>query len=638
MPPSLVQVETDAQGLRVLTIFLPDRPVNVLSPELRRELIAAVDAALADSSVRGLVITARGPAFVAGADLTVLGGLRGRSVAEVRAFSTPFRTMLRRMEQGGKPVVAAINGTALGGGLELCLACHRRLMADREGAQVGLPEATLGLLPGAGGTQRLGRLIGIEASLPLLLEGRRLSTAAALAAGLVDAVVPPEALLCAARDWLATAPTPHQPWDRPGHTPPGGGPDTAANRALLDQTAARIAEGPGRNDPAPAAILACLAEGLARPMEDGLEIEGQRFAELARGDVAQNRIRAFFAMGAARKAARVPASAAVEAPTQLLILGDGPTGRALADLAARRGLAVASRDPTDATVCDLLLAVVEETDRAILRDALAAAGPAVPGLLVDARASLATLTATLPAPNRFVGLRFSAPLTRWPLVEVTSTPQADAAVLARALDLARRLGRTAIRAGDDAGGFARRVQAAGAAEGLVLLAEGVPADRIAAAARQAELAMDPFALAGALGAETLRALCPEDAAETVAAMLDRMTAAGRPGLAAAEGPFPATGPAPASEALRTRLLWAQAMAAARAWAEGVIDDPRLGDVASLTGWGFPGWTGGVMSLLDQGGLAPGLAIADRLAATHGPRFAPPHRLRAEAAASGTLYP
>ncbi|MGY6633430.1 MAG: 3-hydroxyacyl-CoA dehydrogenase NAD-binding domain-containing protein [Alkalilacustris sp.] len=701
----IVQVETDAQGWRTLVIHEPGRSLNVLSPALRAALIAAVDAALADPGVRGIILTARGRAFIAGADLTVLGGMRGRPAEEVRAFTGPFRAMLRRMEQGGKPVVAAINGTALGGGFELCLACHHRIVADAPGLLIGLPESALGLLPGAGGTQRLGRLIGVARALPLVLEGRRLTPAQALEAGLVDAVVAPEALLPAARAWLEGAPAAAQPWDRADFAVPGGVPGTGDNRALLDR--ARAAADP--NDPAPLAIVACFSDGLAEPMDAGLEIEGQRFAELARGPVAQNRIRAFFSMGAARKAAVRPDAAPFK-PTRLGVLGAGLMGRGVAEVAALRGLDVvlvdrdaaaaragraavgaaldrsvargrlgrdaavaalaritAAQDLADLSGCGAVIEAVPE-DRAlkaeVTRAALAVTGADVLFASNTSKLPITGLADASPAPERFVGMHFFSPVPRMALVEVILGAQTGARAHAEALDLARLLGKTPVVVRDGRGFFTSRVVSTYLAEGLGMLVEGVAPAAIEAAGCAAGMPMGPLATADAIDLGTMLQIREQERIDLGAAWragpdhdaLARMVALGRTGKRAGAGfhvytdgaapglwdgladVFARSGHQPAPETLRQRLLVVQSVEAARAWADGIVEAPRMADVASLLGWAFPAWTGGVMSLIDQGGLGDFIATADALRADHGPRFDPPQRLRDLARSGGTLYP
>ena len=698
----------DDRGVRTLAIGSPDRAVTVLSPALREALIDAVDAALADDAVRGLVLTGAGGAFVAGADLTVLATLRGAPAEEVRRLFHPYRTMLRRMEQGGKPVVAALNGTALGGGFELALACHHRILADAPGAVVGLPEATLGLLAGAGGTQRLPRLIGLEAAMPLLLDGTRLAPEDALERGVVDAVVPPGDLLDAARAWIESAPDAVRPWDRKGFALPGGGPERPdRHRAFVAEGARRQASDP--NDPAAEAILSALFEGTRLPIDDGLVIEGRLFARLARGDAAQNRIRAFFSQGRARKAAARPARAPRFEPRRLGILGAGTMGAGLAEVAARAGLDVVLLDRDDvaaargvdlvrasldkavargklgredsddalrrirptAAFADLagadavIEAVFEDRDakRVATEAALAATGPDVLFASNTSKLPITGLAETSPAPDRFIGMHFFSPVPRMRLVEIIRGGRTGDRAVAEALDLARLLGKTAIVVNDAPGFFTSRVVSAYVDEGLAMLMDGVAPALIENVARQAGWPQGPLALADGIGLGTMRRVRRQERADrgddgpvgASLAALDRLAGLGREGRGAGggfhdpaeDGPrlwpglarhFPAASAQPDPAGIRLRLLHAQSAEAARAWDEGVVEDPRMADVGSLLGWAHPAWTGGVMSFADQSdGVAGFVARARDLARRHGPRFAPAPRLVALAEAGGSLY-
>src|SRR5690606_3038694 len=212
----MIDYKIDADGIATLTWNVADRPMNVLNAASIAAFDAAVKRAIGDAGVKGVIVTSSRPEFVAGGDLDLIRTIR--TPEEAFAAPGPVSATLRLLETSGKPFVAAINGTALGGGLEICLACHRRIVADDPKIQLGLPEVTLGLLPAAGGTQRLPRMIGIKNALPYLLEGRKVAPAAALAAGIVDEVVPADQLLERARAWLLAegAQAATKPWDAKG--------------------------------------------------------------------------------------------------------------------------------------------------------------------------------------------------------------------------------------------------------------------------------------------------------------------------------------------------------------------------------------------------------------------------------------
>ena len=219
-----IRIEVDAEGVALLTIEVPGKPVNVITPEFQAELAAAVERIATDASITGAILTSARRDFMAGADLKDLVSAydRGLSAAEAARFSGELNRLYRRLETCGKPVAAAINGLALGGGLELALACHYRVLSDAPKVVVGLPEVKVGLLPGAGGTQRLTRLLGVAQALPLMVEGKHVGPAEALTLGIVHELAPPGQVVERARAWLASKPEPLAPWDRKGFKVPGG--------------------------------------------------------------------------------------------------------------------------------------------------------------------------------------------------------------------------------------------------------------------------------------------------------------------------------------------------------------------------------------------------------------------------------
>ena len=290
----MFQYDVDADGICTLTFDMPGRAQNVFNEGSLAALDAAVDRATADESVTGVVLTSGKKDFAAGADLEMIEQMVDgpKDAAELTAGSGELGRILRKLETCGKPVVAAINGTALGGGFEVCLACHYRVVADSPRIKLGLPESQLGLLPGAGGTQRLPRMIGVQASLPLLMEGKQLRPEKALAAGLVNEVVPATDLLDAARRWLATSPEPVQPWDRKRFAIPHGGPDETANTFMV--ASAMYAEKTFGNYPAGKAILSCVYEGIKLDIDSALAVEKRYFVSLLLDPVAGAMIRTLF--------------------------------------------------------------------------------------------------------------------------------------------------------------------------------------------------------------------------------------------------------------------------------------------------------------------------------------------------------
>ncbi|WP_158596169.1 enoyl-CoA hydratase-related protein [Oleomonas cavernae] len=291
------RVESAREGLVHLVFDMPDRSMNVFSNAAIHEL-GRFAAWLRDSDVAGVVIRSGKSAFCAGADLNELGvaydmimqsprGERGR-VAYDHFF--PLSQALRALETSGKPVAAAINGLALGGGCEFALAAHYRVLTDSPRTALGLPESLVGLLPGAGGTQRLPRLVGVAAALPVLLEGKRLSPVEAMLAGVADIVVPVGEEVAAAERWLLSKPRPTQPWDEPDWHK---GDEPAALRTV-EQARQAVLAASGDRYPAPLAILDCIAGGFPRPMDEAIAWEMDVFSRLIQRPEPRNMIQTLF--------------------------------------------------------------------------------------------------------------------------------------------------------------------------------------------------------------------------------------------------------------------------------------------------------------------------------------------------------
>jgi 3-hydroxyacyl-CoA dehydrogenase / enoyl-CoA hydratase / 3-hydroxybutyryl-CoA epimerase len=698
-----IRLENGSDGIAVLSLDVPGAPLNPLSDAIVAELDAALDAVLARGDIRGIVVTSAKPAFAAGWNLKELAGQMesARDATDLYARTPGLSRFLRRLETCGKPSAAAITGLALGGGLELALACHYRVLADDPSAVVGLPEVKVGLLPGAGGTQRLPRLIGVEKALPLMLEGRSVSPREALALGIVHELAPAADLLSRARAWLAAGPEPLQPWDRKGFTVPGGAslldPRTVG---LFTGAVAGVTRATLGNYPAPAAILASAYEGLQLPMDRGLAIERQYFAGLASGPVALNLVRTMFInKGKADKLARRPSGVAAREVTRLGVLGAGMMGAGLAYAGARAGIAVAVLDTSPELAARSLdyasrvlareqksgriseersrevlgrirpttdfadLAGAEFVIEAVFEDrGIKAEVTARAEAVLDADAVFASNTSTLPIsglaeasarPGNFIGMHFFSPVERMPLVEIIRGRKTEDVALARALDLAKRLGKTPIVVNDSRGFFTSRVFATYCYEGQVLLSEGVTPALIENAGRFAGMPVGPLAVMDEVSLELQYKVVQQTRSDLGTAFeypvswnvlrrfVEDLKRTGRkagagfyeyppegrkflwPGLAAE---FPPASVQPSLEDVKRRLLYIQALEAARCLEEGVLTHPADGDLGSILGWGFPSWTGGVLSLIDTVGAARFVVECERLAERHGPRFRPPRSL------------
>jgi len=449
--------------------------------------------------------------------------------------------MHRRLETCGKPFVAAINGLALGGGYELALACHYRVLADDPKAVVGLPEVTVGLLPGSGGTQRLPRMIGLEKSLPILLEGKPVGPAEALKLGLVDAVVPAASLRQAARQWLLQSPDPIRAWDKKGYRTSGGLLNPAVVNVMTFQPAA-IGAKTQYNYPAPIAILDCVFEGMLMPFDKALRLESKYFAKLLRDPVSRNLIRTtFINKGEAMKLSRRPKGVAQSKVKKLGVLGAGMMGAGIAHVAAAAGIEVVLLDSSaalaekgkavsakllkkavergqktqagadellerikttesyaDLAGCDLVIEAVFE-DPQIKADVTRKAEAVMPP-----EAIFASNTSTLPItglahaftkPGQFIGLHFFSPVERMPLVEVITGEKTEPATLARSLDFVAQLKMTPIVVRDSRGFYTSRVFQTFIHEGMRMLEDGVAPALIENAAKFAGFPVGPLALA-----------------------------------------------------------------------------------------------------------------------------------------------
>jgi 3-hydroxyacyl-CoA dehydrogenase/enoyl-CoA hydratase/3-hydroxybutyryl-CoA epimerase len=522
----------------VLILFSSDGPVNTLGRDDNQQFAALIDELLADSSAKGIVLSSDKRDFLAGGDLDELRAVQ--KPADAIAIVTPFIKAIRKLETGGKPVVAALNGTALGGGFELALACHRRIAADQPSARFGLPEVTLGLMPGAGGTQRLPRFIGIAAAAPLLLEGKRLKPADALAAGMIDAIVPADRLIEEAKAWALAHPNAAQPWDVKGYRLPGFAPQSVEGRQFFLASWARLHKRSAGCDLASEAILQVLHHGTERGLCAGIAIETRHFVRLAASFDAKAKIRTLFVGVTDAKAMKMrPKTIAASKPARVAVIGGGVMGRGIAYVSAMSGMEVdlvdisadvaikardaiargAERDhergrlrgtveelvgrirPTanydDIAQCDIVVeAVFERPD--LKRDVLAAAAAAIrPGTPIASNTSsipIAELASAVRDSSCVLGLHFFSPVERMQLVEVVKADKTSEQTLARALDFLKRIDKVPVVVSDGLGFFTSRVVTTYSSEAMNLLADGVAPQFIDNAAVNAGFAIGPVAL------------------------------------------------------------------------------------------------------------------------------------------------
>lgn len=534
----------DADGIATLVLDLPGKSMNVMCDALNEELAAHIENIAADDAVKGVIITSGKPAFVAGADITELVTAydRGLSAAEGYQWSIGLTRIYRRLETCGKPVAVAINGLVLGGGLELCLACHYRVMTNNPKAVLGFPEVSIGLLPGAGGTQRLPRLIGIEKSLPVILQGKKFTPQQALEAGVIHEVAAPEELMARAKAWLMTNPEAVAPWDVKGFKVPGGaGANSPKNAQTFMVGSSLIAGNTQHNYPAPIAALSAIYEGCIVPIDAGLDIESQYFGQLMTGVVARNMMRSLFVnKGAADKLVRRPKGIDKSKVSKLGILGAGMMGAGIAYVSAKAGIEVVLLDtelagaekgkaysegilnkaidrgystagkaeallskilPTTDYAslegCDLIIEAVFE-NREVKAGVTAKAEAVIPESAI-----FASNTSTLPItglaeaskrPESFIGLHFFSPVDKMPLVELIVGEKSSDEAVARGLDYIQQIRKTPIVVNDSPGFYTSRVFGTSTNEGITMLAEGISPALIENAAKMAGYPVGPLAV------------------------------------------------------------------------------------------------------------------------------------------------
>lgn len=543
-------LEVDSDGVALVTWDMPGRSMNVISAAVIEEMKGWIDAVVADDAIKGVVLTSGKDSFCAGADLEEMeGGLFGSTSSSrseeglSQAFETVYalNRLLRELETCGKPVAAAINGTALGGGLEVALACHYRVAADNAKAQLGLPEAKVGLMPGGGGTQRLPRLIGVMACAPLLLEGKGLAPSKALKSGIIHKVAPAGQVVAEAKRWVKEDGDPVQSWDKKGYAIPGGGPhDKDGMQNFVIGNSMLHAKTYG-NYPAQKHIMSALYEGLLAPMDVALRIESRYFLKTLLRPEARNMIRTLFlSIQELTKGARRPKGVAPTDVKKLGVLGAGMMGAGIAYVSAMAGIEVVLIDmsfedaekgkdysaklldkriqrgrATAQKKADVLARITPTTDYALLEgadliieavfedrkikaDVTAKAEAAIPKSSI-----FGSNTSTLPItglalesrrPEQFIGIHFFSPVDKMPLVEVIMAEKTNDQALAVALDYVRKIKKTPIVVNDSRGFYTSRCFGTYVREGMNMLAEGVLPALIENAGKMTGMPVAPLAM------------------------------------------------------------------------------------------------------------------------------------------------
>jgi 3-hydroxyacyl-CoA dehydrogenase / enoyl-CoA hydratase / 3-hydroxybutyryl-CoA epimerase len=713
-------VDVDDQGIALVTFDVPNRSMNTLTADVFREIGELTTRISTDAAIKGAVFTSgKKSGFCAGADLGELssGEMTGGGTAGLQAlFDTCFalNKAFRALETCGKPLAAAVNGLALGGGLELTLACHYRVVADNPKIQLGLPESKVGLLPGAGGTQRLPRLIGAMKALPLMLEGKSVSPQEALSLGIVHEVLPAEEIVAAAKKWILTKGDAVAPWDKKEFKIPGGGPYTPATSQVFIMGNAMLRKQSFGNYPAQINIMKCVYEGLQVPIDAALRIESRYFAKTASTPQARGMIRTLFlSMDQLGKGASRPADIEKSDAKKVAVLGAGMMGAGIAYVQASVGIETVLLDTTQEAAekgkeharklveksvkrgkltkekGEALLALIHPTtdyalvagsdlvveavfeDRAIKADVTRKAEAQL-----AENAVFGSNTSTLPItglaevsarPEKFIGIHFFSPVDRMGLVEIIMGAKTSQETLAKAIDYVMKIRKTPIVVNDSRGFYTSRCFGTFVQEGLEMLVEGIAPAIIDNVGRATGMPRGPLEmnddvaldLSYKVREQARKDLGDKYQAGPVDALIGTMvTELGRLGRKNGRGFYDyaadgskrlwdgladlapvkvATADAALIEEIRTRLLYRQAVEAARCMAENVATNPREADVGAILGWGFAPWTGGPISLIEGVGVGRFVEICDGLAQRHGARFAPPQMLRDMAARGEGFY-
>ena len=550
--------EVDADGVALATWDMPDRSMNVITPDVMADLSEIVERVASDAAIKGCVITSGKETFSGGADLTMLQGLgaeysrlsRERGEEEAMRFffdeSRKLSLLYRRLETCGKPFAAAIHGTCLGGAFELALACHYRIASDSETTRVGLPEIKVGLFPGAGGTQRVARLMQTGDALQMLFKGEQIRAPMAKGMGLLHEVSPRDDIIAKAKSWIVTGPSAVAPWDVAKFKAPSGKVYSPAGMMTWPPANAIYRRETHDNYPAAKAILQAVYEGLQLPMDLALKVESRYFAKILRSKEAAAMIRTLFvSMGDLGKGARRPAGVPRSTLRTVGVVGAGFMGAGIAYVTALAGMDVVlidrdleaaekgkayshklvtsqisrgraksadrdallarirtSADYNDLEECELVIEAVFEDPKVkaeVIGQVEAAIGPDCIFASNTSTLPISGLAKASTRPDEFIGIHFFSPVEKMMLVEIIMGKATGDKALAVALDYVRAIKKTPIVVNDARGFFANRCVGAYLLEGHLMLAEGVPPAMIENVAKMAGMPVGPLSLNDEVG-------------------------------------------------------------------------------------------------------------------------------------------
>ncbi|BAV64300.1 3-hydroxyacyl-CoA dehydrogenase NAD-binding domain-containing protein [Sphingobium cloacae] len=544
-----IRFDIDGDGIATLTIDVPGQSMNVIGPDFIADLDAAITRIASEEGIKGAVIASgKDSGFMAGMDLKYFGSMlasaEGQRPSPAAIFDNVFtlNQLFRRLETCGKPVACAIEGTCVGGGFELALACHRRVVGDSSKTQLGLPEVLIGLFPGGGGSQRLPRLMGVQAALLYMLQGKLFRPAEAAMLKVVDEVVPQGTAIEKAREWVKANPTASvQPWDVKGFKFPGGA--GGFNPAFVQTMAGAVpmtVKQTQRNMNAPIALLSAVYEGAILPIDQAIRVESKYFARVAADPQAGNMVRSLFVnKQAAERGARRPKDQPKAPTKKLAMLGAGMMGAGIATVAAQAGMEVVLFDRdlayaekgkahveeqlkkrlgkgmTPEKMAETLARVTPTTDYAALAGADFVIEAVFEDVAIKAEVTkkveevlgadtiFGSNTSTLPItklakawskPENFIGIHFFSPVEKMPLVEIILGKETGPAAIAKALDFVAQIKKTPIVVNDSRGFYTSRCFGTYVQEGVEMVAEGINPALIENGGRQLGMPVGPLAV------------------------------------------------------------------------------------------------------------------------------------------------
>ena len=538
-----IRFEKDADNIVTLTMDMPGQSANTMNADFREAILKIADRIETEiDSISGVIYASAKSTFFAGGDLKELIQVEKENAAEFFQMVEKIKAPLRKIETQGIPVVAAINGAALGGGFEICLASHHRIAINNPKLKVGLPEVSLGLLPGGGGVARMVRLLGLEAAFPFLMEGKQVNPEKALKAGLIHELADDaNDLIAKAKTWIKANPKSTQPWDVKGYKLPGGAPSHPAVAQKLAIVPSILRQKTKGCYPAPEKILAAAVEGAQVSFDQACTIESRYFTELTTSQIAKNMIGTFwFQLNEIKAGGSRPDGIDAYTTKKVGVLGAGMMGAGIAYSTAMSGIEVVLKDITmeaaekgkaysegllkkrvsrkqmtqekadsvlalikptanaeDLDGCDLIIEAVfenrelkakvtQEAEQFMAKDGVFASNTStlpITGLATAAKDA-----------QKFIGLHFFSPVDKMPLVEIIKGEQTSDETLARAFDYVLQINKTPIVVNDSRGFFTSRTFGTFVGEGLTMLSEGIHPQFIESAALQAGMPIGPLAV------------------------------------------------------------------------------------------------------------------------------------------------